>query len=227
MSMLRPQGTDGAGLVRCAGPGDVLMAGEAIQALTTVGAGTITAALMMTGILRRTGPAGGYTDTFDSAANIVAAMAGQTGNNANVLPGSSFRFMFINGVAQAMTAAAGTGIVLGTNVNVAASIVREYLVSVISANPPTLFGMDTVNADATLVFTNTGLSVQQQLLLLDSVDIGMTVIGTGIPTGTTILEVDFINRRIELSANATGTASNVPLTFTPTVRIDGLRAGTA
>jgi len=227
MPGLRLTGFDGNTAYRTSAPGDIFLSGEIIAPLTTVGAGTLTAALITSGIIRRTGPTGDYTDTTDTAANILNALAGNTGNNSNVMPGSTFRFLFINGVAFIMTFAGGLGVVVGAAVNVAASVNREYLVTVLNSTPQTLFGQDTANANPALSFANTGLSIQDQLARLDAIDVGMVVSGAGITAGTTVIGINFATRVITLSANATATANNVGITFMPSVRIDGLRASTA
>lgn len=226
MPGLRITGSDGNTVHRPSAPGDVFLSGEIIAPLTTAGAGTLTAALITSGIIRRTGPVGAYTDTTDTSTNILNALAGNTGNISNVMPGNTFRFLFLNSVAQAMTFAGGLGVIVGADVNVAASVNREYLVTVLNSTPQTLFGQDTTNASAALSFANTGLSIQDQLARLDTIDVGMVVSGVGIPVNSTVIGINFATRVITLSANATATANNVGITFLPSVRIEGLRAGT-
>lgn len=104
------------------------------SALGTVGAGTLTAAMLLSGLIMRTGPTGAYTDTTDTAALIVAAM----GDNTQV--GDSFEFTHVNGVAYACTLAGGTDVTLaGTTAN-AASKVRRYraTVTAVGATPAVL-----------------------------------------------------------------------------------------
>ena len=227
MAGLIVRGADGLGLQRSAAPGDTLISGKLISTLTTAGNGVLTAALLTTGLLRRTGPAAGYTDTTDTSTNILNALAGGQGAAANVVPGSSFDFTFINGVAQAMTLAAGLGVILGTNTAVAASAVREYLITVLSSKPQVLVGFDTTNASPTLTFVSSPLTVAQQLDALQLLEVGMTVSGAGITAGTAVIGVNATNRTVTLSANATAAGLNTPLTFLPTLRIDGIRSATA
>src|SRR3972149_7023690 len=107
--------TAGSVTGRQAGPGDVLASGESYATLTTAGAGTILGAMFAAGILHRTGPGGGYTDTTDTAENILIALAGND-YKVNVMPGTTFRFLFRNTVAFLMTFAAGLGVIAGTGI---------------------------------------------------------------------------------------------------------------
>lgn len=212
MSAAKPIIYDGA-LQRQVSQGDLVCGGEVINgALTTVGAGTILGAMFATGILSRTGPTGAYTDTTDTAANIIAALFGGIGNTG-VQPGTTFRLTYINTVAFAMTLAAGTGVTLGSNVNCAASSVKDYLVTVTNGTPTSVQVANTTNASAVV----TGMSQAATA----AVSPGMLVTGAGIPASTTVLSVQS-GVGITLSANATATASNVALTFSPTLTINSL-----
>lgn len=79
----------------------------AITALNTVGAGTITAAGIVGGVTSRGGSQSGaaFTDTTDTAANIIAVMA-------NAALGSSFVWTYQNGTNATATIAAGSGVTL-------------------------------------------------------------------------------------------------------------------
>jgi len=179
--------------------------------------------LLLSGILNRTGPVGAYIDTMDSSANIINAMinsfsyqtTGQTGvsNGAAVQQGTTWRFRHINTVAFAMTLAAGTGVTLGTNVNIAASSIKEYLLTVTNGTPQQVFAASQVNGTAVI----TGLSQFQTALLSP----GMLVTGTNIPASTTILSVQS-GVGVTLSGNATATLNLNALTFNPTVSIVGI-----
>lgn len=216
-------------------PGDFVLAGENILAgaIATVGAGTWTGAAIATGIIRRTGPVAGYTDTTDTATNIMAAIGGNQINPVPI-PGSTFRMLLLNTVAQALTFAAGTGVVAGTGtLNVAASLWREYLWTVLNTGPTFSLSCSITNASPTVLFN---LPQQATSLPMGStfggvnVTPGMTVSGTGITAGTLVLGLTLGQGGIlgvTLNANATATASSVLLTFGPTLQIDSLRSGTA
>jgi len=211
-----------AGLQRRAYPGDVIGAAEIINSsLTTVGSGTITAAQVVSGILNRTGPTGAFTDTTDTAANIIAALIGNYNYNTTSVAGVSsgngaqngttFRLSYINSVAFAMTLAAGTGVTLGANSAVAASSVKDYLVTVTNGTPQQVFAATTTNASAVI----TGMNLFQTSQL----SVGMLVTGTGV-SGTVLSIQPGVG--VTLSANASATGTNVAITFNPTVRIDSL-----
>lgn len=220
-------------------PGDMAAGGENILGgnLTTAGAGTVTAAMIANGIVRRTGPAGGFTDTFDTSTNIITAllggapqsMGGGAGNcGIDIVPGTTFRLLYINTVAQAMTYAGGLGVKSGTGtLDVAASLWREYLLTVLNSTPQQLLNCATTNASAVVTFN---LQANQVSLPMGTVTPGMTVSGTGITAGTTVLGVTQGVGGITgvtLSANATATNNPIGLTFLPTIQIDSLRSGTA
>jgi hypothetical protein len=215
--------------------GDVLGLGEVLATLTTVGAGTWTGAMIASGILVRTGPVGGYTDTTDSATNILTALAGNLFSSI-VEVGTTWRFRFINTVAQALTFAAGAGVVTGTGtLTVAASLTRDYLFTVLSTQTPTTLQANTTNASAVVTFVfPTGTTSWPMGPSSGAVNIqpGATVSGTGITTGTTVIGVTQGPggvTGVTLSANATATsaAGGVPLTFGPTIRIDSIGSMTA
>lgn len=223
MSVVKGVIYDG-GLQRQALPGDVVAGGETTVALTTVGAGLLTAALLTGGILNRTGPVAGYIDTTDTAANIIAALianypyvAPNTGlsSGAAVPNGMSFRFRFINTVAFANTMAAGTGVTLVLG-SIAASSVKEYLITVTNGTPTQVFAANQVTGTAVI----TGLSQFQTSQL----SVGMLVTGTNIAGGSTIISIQ-PGVGVTLSANTTATLNLNALTFAPTVTIQGLGQG--
>lgn len=72
--------------------------------ITTVGAGTLTAAALLGGDILRSGPTSAFTDTTDTAALIQAAWVGSVG--------SSFQFVYQNTTAFAATLAGGSGVTL-------------------------------------------------------------------------------------------------------------------
>lgn len=227
--LVRPKvGAGEASISREVMPGDLLAGGENILAggIATAGNGTLTGAAIATGIIRRTGPGGAYTDTTDTSTNILAAIAGNA-QGADVLPGTTFRLLFINTVAFAMTFAAGSGVVSGTGtLGVAASLVREYLLTVLNSTPQSIQNCSTTNASAVVTFN---LPANAPALPMGTITPGMSVSGTGITAGTTVLGVTYGQGGITgvtLSANATATNNPVALTFLPTIQIDGIRSTT-
>jgi len=115
---------------------------QSITALTTVGAGTITAAALLSGGVNRTGPTSAFTDTTDTAANI------QTGWAAGAVD-SSFDVTYINKTAFNATLAGGSGVTLvGQTIVPANSTYRGRVIWT---------GSNTVSITALDIVSNTSL----------------------------------------------------------------------
>lgn len=212
MAKIRAVGFISTGLEQKQSAGDTLLKNHRAVSISTAGAGIMSAAGIVAGIIDRTGPGAGYADTIDSATNILTAAGG-------LEVGCSFEFDFVNGVAFANTVAAGEGIILGSNVNVAASAFRRYLVTVTNNTPRQSYAVDTTNASASV----TGFTAAQ----IDTLSVGMMVSGTGITAGTTISALARSTGTVTLSANATATNSDVLLVFSPVLTVRGLFSATA
>lgn len=92
-------------------------------AVTTVGAGTIPAAAINTGYLARSGPTAAFTDTLDTAVNLLAGVAAI----ANIL-GSSQEFTYVNNSAWVATISPPTNVsVVGQTVVPANSWVKYVI----------------------------------------------------------------------------------------------------
>lgn len=222
MSVVKGVVYDG-GLQRQALPGDTVAQGEVIGALATVGAGVLTAVLLLSGIINRTGPVAGYIDTTDTAQNIINAMianypylAPNTGlsGGAAVPNGTTVRLKIINTVAFANTMAAGSGVTL-VNGTINASSVKEYLIQVTCGQPTQVFAVNQVTGTAVL----TGMSQFQTSQLA----VGMAASGTNIAASTIISIQPGVG--VTLSANTTATLSLNAVTFAPTVTMTGLGQG--
>jgi len=98
---------DSTGIPRAAMPGDGPLLNLKPTALTTVGAGALLAALLLTGMILRTGPTGAYADTIDTGANLDTAFP-------NLEVGESIFLFFVNSVAFACTITAAAGVTLGS-----------------------------------------------------------------------------------------------------------------
>lgn len=97
----------------------------ASTALTTVGAGTITGSGIAGGVTNRTGSTAAFTDTTDTAANIIAALP-----NANV--GQSFLYTYYNNTLGLATITGGTGVTVTAGL-VPANCWGEFLVTYTAA----------------------------------------------------------------------------------------------
>lgn len=104
-----------------------------ITAITTVGAGTLTAAAIVGGVITRSGSVAAFTDTTDTAAAIIAARTG-------AVVGSSWMLDIQNTTAFTDTLAAGTGVTLAGNTVIPAGSTVTYLVQFTGAGAVTLTG---------------------------------------------------------------------------------------
>lgn len=219
MSLIRPAMYDN-GQQRLPNPGDMMALAETISANSTVGATTILASQLLTGILNRTGSGGAFADTLPTAANLVNALLSQTflGGGAyspvGIPPGTTFRMRYINAVAfiDTITAPDNT-VTLGSNTAIAASSVKDFLFTILNGTPPQVWAGNTTNANAVV----TGMSAAQTQTLT----VGMVVSGTGITAGTLIASIQ-PGVGFTLSANATATNTQTALTFNPQYRVDSL-----
>ena len=100
---------------------------------TTTSTGTLTAAGIVGGLITRTGPTAAFTDTTDTAANIIAAM------NSQVV-GNSWTLRLVNDTAYADTLAAGSGVTLSGQTVVPPNSWAEFLVTYSAAGAVTMYG---------------------------------------------------------------------------------------
>lgn len=104
---LRTKVEDSAGAARYAVSGDGPLLYIKDTALTTVGAGALVAATLMSGLILRTGPTGAFADTIDTGANLDAAFP-------NMAVGDTIDVYYSCSVAFASTITANTGVTLRT-----------------------------------------------------------------------------------------------------------------
>lgn len=219
-------------------PGEIAIGGEVINSNTGTAGNTITGAMMASGIIWRTGPTAGFTDTTDTADNILAALGGSS--NSNVIGGdtevgNTFRFRYMNNSGNSGTLAAGAGVILGSLTGesyiTATAKWRDFLVTVLAAQVSTIVNSITQSGSASVTFV---LATGQNALAIGpapgAVNLvpGSTVSGTGIATGTTLLapvqgQGGVIGCTLSGTATATGTAT---LSFDSTVQVDSIGSGT-
>lgn len=225
MTVAKPLIMDG-NIARIISQGDVLAGAEILAANTTVGAATLSAASLVAGILNRTGSVGAFSDTTDTASNIITALIGQgiynttptTGisSGAAVQPGTTVRLRYLNQVAFAGTLLAGTGVTLVGNAVVAASSWKDFLITVLNGTPAQVFAATQTNASAVI----TGLSQFQTSQL----SVGMLVTGTNVQAGSTVLSVQ-TGIGVTLSLPVTASLTLNALTFAPSVSLTNLGGG--
>jgi hypothetical protein len=105
--------------------------------LTTVGAGTLTAALLCGQNITRTGPTGAFADTFDTAANIVAALSASSSG----FGGAQWYVTYYNDTVYTatLTAPGGGNFTLnGASAAVPANSIAELLIVVTVAGAVTV-----------------------------------------------------------------------------------------
>lgn len=120
--------------------------------ITTVGAGTLTAAAIDGRLITRSGPTAAYTDTTDTAAAIVASIT-------NAFVGQSFYISIKNTVPFNQTIAAGTGVTLaGGNTIVPPNSEGRFLVSLTSLTAVTLTSVNTPRLSAKALEAIVGLT---------------------------------------------------------------------
>lgn len=183
-----------------------------IAANATVGAATLGVADICQGILNRTGPVAGFVDTWPDADTVIAALD-------NPQKGDSWYFTYRNGVAQAMTFAAGVGIVSGIGtLSVAASSTKLYLHTLLAVKRSTIIIVNTTNANGVL----TGLENSE----IAQIEAGMGVTGAGIGAAAVVLGVTPSDTpggaTVTVSVNSTATAINIAATFFPRIQLDAL-----
>ena len=119
---------------------------------------TLTAAAISSGIIQRTGPTAAFTDTTDTAANIIAAHPGV----------ASFYVYMKNSTAFAQTVAGGTGVTFSAS-------------NVIPANCMTLFIVTLTQSPAAVSFTH--VMTSQLAQTSPSASVALTTVGAGTITG--------------------------------------------
>lgn len=106
-------------------------------ALTTVGAGTITAAGLAGGVTLRSGATTAFSDTTDIADSIIAAAFSSV-----AAIGSSFTYTYVNNTVAAATIGGGTGVTVSGVTVVPANSWAEYLVTYTAASTITMVGVE-------------------------------------------------------------------------------------
>ena len=215
MSLLKPIVMDGR-FERLAAHGDVIGGAETLANSTLANAsnGVLPASVITSGFCIRSGPGTPFTDTTDTATDIIGALSTGIGSTC-ASPGDTFRFRYTNTVAFAATIAAGTGVTLGTlpTPNVAASSFKDYIVTLTNTTPVSTVSGNTTNASTVI----TGMTQAQTA----AVSVGMAVTGTGVGAGAVVTSIQ-TGVGVNVSVASTATATNVALTFSPTVRMDAI-----
>lgn len=155
MAAVSPLVRGPGGLDRGLHPGDTVLLSRSITPISTVGAGTWTAAAMASGYIRRTGPTAGYTDTTDTADNVLRQLRGNAPGPASIV-GMSLEFTVANTVAFLNTVAAGRGVVLGTVggvLNIPVSASKDFLLTIQNDSPEVTLPINAGTGNTTVTFS--------------------------------------------------------------------------
>lgn len=130
----------------------ITLSAPSSTALSTVGAATITAAGISGGFTTRSGTqTAAFTDTTDTAANIIAAQPGLVNKI-----GSAFLYTYINNTIWPATIAGGTGVTVSSIIKAPANSSVRYLLTYTAANTITMVGNDLSYFTSTGTFTANG-----------------------------------------------------------------------
>lgn len=106
-------------------------------ALTTVGAGTVTAAGIAGGVTLRSGSTAAFSDTTDIADNIIAA-----GFSSASAIGASFTYTYVNNTVAVATLGGGTGVTVSGVTVIPPNSWAEYIVTYTAADTVTMVGIE-------------------------------------------------------------------------------------
>jgi hypothetical protein len=157
-------------------------------AIATVGNGTLTAAALVGGQIARNGPVAAYTDTTDTAANIVTAIGG-------FVSGSTFIVRIKNATDFTQTLSAGTGVTLpATTINAPFSFYQVFgTVGGTAASP-------------TVVFTHMGSApIANNITVGNTASTALSTVGAGTITAAGIVAGLTTRSGAQLSAAFTDT----------------------
>lgn len=162
---------------------------------------------LIAGIVNRTGSGGATADSLPTVTSILAALPELT-------RGDSLFFSIRMPDANAITLTVGTGMTAVGTVNVAASNIRDYLLTLTSDNKQTvIIPCTTTNTSVTL----SGFTEAQ----LKNVGVGMAVTGTGIGAAAKVAAINLTAKTVTVTVASTATADNIAVTFTPQMDILG------
>lgn len=179
-------------------------------AITTVGNGTLTAAGIVGTLITRTGPTAVYSDTIDTAANIVAALPGFIANQ-------SWQLNIKNGTAFYQTLVAGTGITFVGNSVIAPYSTGLFEVNVTSATAVTLIHIRTDVTNNALVSNPTLVAATNTTTLSAITGLAVPLLTSGTYSITGAVQVNSTagagaTLQIGTSASGTLTANSINVT---------------
>lgn len=214
-------------------PGDTVLTSNFTASTTNAIGAIIRINDMAGGLIVRSGATANYTDTLDTASNILDYLAG---NNIQgpVVPGLSFRLRILNSVAFVETITLGNGMVagLGTIASIPASSWREFLLTITSAQPDAQVIGTTVSGSPNVTWIlPSGQASIPEGPAPNALNImpGCHISGTGVPAGTSVISVTQGQGGTigcVMSANAGSSQALTALSFGPFITVDGVGSGT-
>lgn len=185
-------------------------------AITATTGTTFTAAQLLTGLINRTGPTANFTDTTDTAANIVAALGG--------VVGQSFYIDIKNATAFTETLAGGTGITFSSSSVILPNSIAEFLVTITSATAAVFNHVFTTAISPLVSETSTSLATVGAGTITGAGIVGGLVVRSGSQSNTAFTDTTDtaaniiaaqINAHIGISWLFTyQNSTNVPATIT-------------
>lgn len=235
MGAVRPMVIGGEVTGRASLPGDIILGAEntTAGAITTSTNGTWSGAAMATGFIYRSGPTNPYTDTTDSAANILSALLGSS-SVGDIIPGNTMKLSVANSVAEALTLALGTGVQSGVNgvVNIGNSLVRDYILTFNNATPPSTYNCSFASGASNITLILGPNQTSFPLAAANgptgfAVTPGQIAVGTGIPANTSVIGIiQGVGGATGLTLSTTTSVSSLgggtPVTFNPSITITGI-----
>lgn len=214
--------------------------GQGTTNSVTTGTGTTLTAAQMTGaglgdaVIIRSGPGSNFTDTTDSAANLISALFGAVSGASEAVGGSVAYLTVINTTALTQTLTAGSGVTLAGNLTTSNIVVGPKSQSLLrlivtSASAVTIYGSSIqglagaalTKADDTNVTLTLGGTPTTALLVPTSITAGWTGQlavargGTGaatVPAACKALQTWYVIAASAVPISVTGTLSNTLLT---------------
>ncbi len=163
--------------------------------ITTAGNGTLTAAALVGGQIGRTGPVAAYTDTTDTAANIVTALGG-------FVLGQTFQVRLKNATAFVQTLQGGTGVTFVPAASVVPPLAAGNYFGTVggtAASPTIVLTHEQTGA----IYTSSRVA-DEQSVALNTVGAG-TVLAASVNAGVTARG----GTQIAAFADTTDTAANI------------------
>ena len=232
MAAFRPIGTRGMS-EELLTPGDCELISAVVGTSTVAGNATLSATALISGFVQRSGPAGAYTDTLDSVANIYAGLSGN-GPAPAIINGLGFPCRITNNTAFVQTIALGAGYGAGQGAigTIAANTWRDFMFQFTSVQPPLVLISNTVSGSPAVTWslpTGQFSLAQGPGYYASNIQVGAAVSGAGIAAGATVIGITQGvggTTGVILSANATASGTNVALTFGPAMLVNSSGSGT-